>query len=172
MIVREERPGDLPGIREVNELAFGQPAEADVVDKIRNRHGGLLSLVAVEGERVVGHALFSPAYIGGSDQDGRAVAGMGLAPVAVLPGFQGRGAGSALIRAGIDRLRAEGCPFIIVLGHPGYYPRFGFELASRHGIRSQWDVPDEAFMLLVLEPGALAGVSGVGRYLDEFDEAM
>jgi len=146
IIIREERPEDIEAIRRVNNEAFGQPAEAEVVDRLRENCNDLLSLVAVERREVVGHILFSPATIGG---EGTAleVAGMGLAPMAVLPRCQGQGIGSLLIHNGIKMLRERGCPFIIVLGYPEYYPRFGFERASRYGIHSQWsEVPDEAFM--------------------------
>jgi putative acetyltransferase len=98
---------------------------------------------------------------------------MGLAPVAVLPEFQNRGIGSELTRRGIEILRGMEAPFIIVLGHAEYYPRFGFEKASRYGIVSQWGgIPDEAFMILILNSEAMESVSGVARYRNEFNEAM
>lgn len=93
--------------------------------------------------------------------------------MAVLPEGQRQGIGSRLVRSGLDRLRDQACPFVIVLGHPKYYPRFGFERASKYGINSQWaGVPDEAFMIIVFDEGALQGVSGVARYRAEFDAAM
>ena len=168
--IRKERPADIPAIRVINEKAFGQPQEARVVDKLRQACGGLLSLVAVVDGRTVGHILFSPATI---ESKGRTVHGMGLAPMAVLPECQRQGIGLKLIRAGLDMLRSSSCPFVIVLGHPEYYPRFGFELASKYGVASQYDgVPDEAFMILIFDARAMSGVSGVARYRDEFDEAM
>lgn len=168
--IREEQPEDVAAIRAVNEEAFGQPAEARLVDKLRRACDGLLSLVAVDGGAVVGHILFSPVTI---DAHPSLAGGMGLAPMAVLPACQRRGIGSSLVRAGLARLRSRSCPFVIVLGHPAYYPRFGFEPASRYGLRSQWDgVPDEAFMVLVFDEPALENVSGVARYRTEFDEAM
>jgi putative acetyltransferase len=98
---------------------------------------------------------------------------MGLAPLAVLPELQRQGIGIELTNAGLAAVRQTPCPFVIVLGHPEYYPRFGFERASRYGIRSQYEgVPDEAFMILVLDQGALRGKSGVARYRDEFDAAI
>jgi putative acetyltransferase len=172
IIIREERPEDIEAIRKINEEAFGQPAEADIVDRLREACENLLSLVAVQGVEVVGHILFSPASI---DGEGTAfeVAGMGIAPMAVLPKCQGQGIGSLLIHNGIKMLRERGCPFIIVLGYPEYYPRFGFERASRYGIHSQWsEVPDEAFMILILNKSAMVGASGVARYRKEFDDAM
>jgi len=170
IIVRTEKPEDIEGIREVNERAFGQPQEADIVDALRSACPDALSFVAVEEDRVVGHTLFSPATI--HSRDG-VVRGMGLAPMAVLPECQRRGIGSKLVRAGLAALKESSCPFVIVLGHPEYYPRFGFVPASGHGIRCQWDgVPDEAFMLLFLDESAMKGVSGVARYRSEFDAAM
>jgi len=167
--VREEKPHDVAAIREVNLAAFGQPQEADIVDKLRHSCKDLLSLVATVEDRVVGHILFSPASV---DGEGKTVEGMGLAPMAVLPEFQRQGVGSELVRAGIGRLTDRGCPFVIVLGYPEYYPRFGFVPASRYGIRSEWDVPDEAFMIVVINESAIDGVTGVARYRPEFAEAM
>jgi len=167
--IRNELPADIPQVRRVNELAFGQPAEADIVDRLRQTCPDALSLVAEEDGAVVGHILFTRAIIEGS---GRQVAGMGLAPLAVLPAHQGQGVGSALVRRGLAILREQDCPFIIVLGHAAYYPRFGFERASLNGLACQWQVPDEAFMILILDADALAGVSGVARYRVEFDAAM
>jgi putative acetyltransferase len=93
---------------------------------------------------------------------------MGLAPMAVVPGRQREGIGSRLVREGIERLRARRCPFVVVLGHPEYYPRFGFEPASRRAVRCEWDVPDEAFRILVLDEESMSGVSGLARYREEF----
>lgn len=169
--IREESPQDAPFVRRVNELAFEQPAEAVLVDRLRDAHADLLSLVATEGEEVVGHVLFSPASV--EDSDGVPVMGMGLAPMAVVPGHQRRGVGSALIERGLELLRERGCPYVIVLGHPEYYPRFGFVPASQHGLACQWEgIPDEVFMVLPLDADRMRGVTGVARYLPEFDDAM
>lgn len=168
--IQQERPEDIVMVRAVNEAAFGRPAEAEVVDLIRAACPDAVSLVAVDDGQVVGHVLFSPAVVSG---DGEAVQGMGLAPMAVLPQRQRQGIGSMLVRAGLEAMRERNCPFVIVLGHPEYYPRFGFVTASRHGLVPQWDgVPDEAFMVLILDDGRMAGVFGVARYRDEFDQAM
>ena len=167
--IREEQPQDVEAIREVNIRAFGQTQEADLMDKLRQSGDDLLSLVAVVQNRVVGHILFSPVTIESRE---RKVGGMGLGPMAVLPEYQRQGIGSELVRTGIAKLKKRQCPFIIVLGHPEYYPRFGFEPASRYGIRSQWEVPDEAFMILVLDKSGMGGISGVARYRPEFTEAM
>lgn len=168
--IREEKAKDLHLIRSINEQAFGQPAEANVVDKLRETCPGLLSLVAILDGQVAGHVLFSPAVI---DGHGSSVQGMGLAPLAVLPEFQNRGVGSELTRTGLRMLQEQGCPFVIVLGHADYYPRFGFEKASRYNLVSQWEgIPDEAFMILILNRVTMQGNSGVARYREEFNEAM
>lgn len=168
--IRLERPEDVAQVRHVNELAFETPAEANIVNTLRQSCPNLLSLVAEDGNRVVGHILFSPAVIDGS---GRKIEGMGLAPMAVLPDRQRQGIGSGLVKRGLEILRERGCPFVIVLGHPEYYPRFGFELASNHGLLSQWDgVPDEAFMIIIMDQASLREVSGVAKYREEFNEAM
>ena len=170
IVVRKEKPEDVGGIRVVNERAFGQSQEADIVDALRGDCPDALSLVAVEKDRVVGHILFSPATI--YTHEG-IIQGMGLAPMAILPDCQRKGIGSKLVRAGLEALKASSCPFVIVLGHPEYYPRFGFVPASEHGLKCQWDgVPDKAFMVLIFDESVMKGVSGVARYRSEFDAAM
>lgn len=159
--IREERPGDVPAIRGVNRLAFGQEQEATIVDALRSSGGSLLSLVATVDGRVVGHIMFSPVSVAG-------VGGAGLAPMAVHPEYQRQGIGSALVEAGTARLRDRGCPFIVVLGHADFYPRFGFRPASRCGVTCEWDVPDEVFMLLVLDASKMQDVRGLARYRPEF----
>jgi len=168
--IREEIPQDIDTIRAINEQAFGQPQEANIVDKLRANCDGLLFLVALKDEKIIGHILFNPVTIEGHRS---ILKGMGLAPMAVLPEFQRHGVGSELVQAGIEILRKSRCPFIIVLGHPEYYLRFGFERASLYGIKSQWEgVPDPAFMILWLDRTMTNHVSGVAKYRDEFDEAM
>lgn len=171
--IREEKPEDIEEIRKLNEKtfmqAFGQAPEASLVDRLRENCLNILSLVAAQDDQVVGHIVFSPVKIEGD----RTLDGMGLGPMAVLPEFQHRGIGSRLVQAGIEILKNQGSPFIIVVGHPEYYPRFGFELASHSGIRSQWEgVPDEAFMILILNENALSDIHGVARYSSEFDDAV
>ncbi|MFC1692962.1 GNAT family N-acetyltransferase [Candidatus Latescibacterota bacterium] len=167
--IREEQKQDIQTIHDLNLQAFGQPQESDIVDKLRDNCNDLISLVAIMDDQVVGHILFSPATI---ENEGQAVLGMGLAPMAVLPEYQNQGIGSELIRSGIKRLAIRGCPFAIVLGHSNYYPRFGFVSSSRFGIKCEWEVPDEVFMILVLNKPEMAGVSGVARYRPEFANAI
>jgi len=170
MIIRQEKPEDINDIQALNVRAFGQPQEASIIDKLRTDCEGLLSLVAMENERIVGHILFSPATIEG--QHGT-IRGMALAPMAVLPEMQRQGIGTQLVQTGIEHLRKMQCPFIVVLGHPQYYPRFGFERASLYGIRCQWqDIPDEAFMILWLDKSTIIPVSGLAKYREEFNEAI
>jgi len=164
--VRPEAAGDEASIREVNETAFAGPAEADLVDKLRSARAITLSLVAVSDGRIVGHALFSPVSI---ESDGSSLAGLGLGPVAVLPDFQRKGVGSLLMAAGIAQLRHEGYAYIVVLGHPDYYPCFGFRPSAEFGIKYEYDAPPEAFMILELREGALAGHAGVAKYRPEFN---
>jgi putative acetyltransferase len=170
-VYRLEKPVDVPGIRMVNELAFEQPDEADIVDRLRESCDDLLSLVAVRDQNVVGHILFSPVTL---ETREKTITGTGLAPMGVRPGYQRQGIGSDLVRAGLALLFHERqSPFVIVLGHPEYYPRFGFEPASKYGVECQWEgVPDEAFMIRVRDGHDTGGLSGVARYRDEFDAAM
>jgi putative acetyltransferase len=165
--IRHEGIADALRVRQINELAFGRTAEADLVAKLRQSCTDSLSLVA-EDAAIVGHILFTPAVI---ENGRRRVIGMGLAPMAVAPDHQRQGVGSQLVRRGLDILSERGCPFVVVVGHPKYYPRFGFEPASRHNLASQWDgMPDAAFMVLILDIDAMAGVAGVAKYREEFND--
>ena len=167
--IRKEQPQDIPIFHQVNKRAFGQLLEADLVDRLRRNCKDLLSLVAVAGNEIVGHILFSSVTVEGEETTAQ---GMALAPMAVLPEYQKQGIGSKLVRAGIVRLASSDCAFVIVLGHADYYPRFGFEPARNYGVRCEWEVPDDAFMILVLNESVMQGISGVVRYRPEFAEAV
>ena len=160
--IREEHTDDIAATRDVNKCAFGQEQEANIVDALRSNEGVLLSLVATFSGQVVGHILYSPLAINGT------TTGAALGPMSVLPEYQRQGIGSRLIEAGNRKLRDAGCPFIVVLGHANYYPRFGFQPAITRGVTCQWDVPDSVFMLLVLDEAKMQGVSGLARYRHEF----
>ncbi|HYG61865.1 MAG TPA: N-acetyltransferase [Thermoanaerobaculia bacterium] len=169
MEIRPEQPEDVPAVHQVNSAAFGREEEARLVDLLWEAGAVVASLVAVDkvgdaGE-VVGHILFSPVTLDGCD---RSIAG--LAPMAVLPGRQRDGIGSALVERGLAACRDAGIEAVVVLGHPEYYPRFGFVPASRFGLGCEYPVPDEVFMALELTPGALAGCRGTVRYRPEFSQ--
>jgi len=167
LTIRRERPEDINSIRYVNEQAFGQKDEAELIDKLRNRDTVTLSLVSGWEEQVVGHILFSPVTVESENSSFEAVA---LAPMAVLPAYQRNGIGSQLVRIGLEECRRLGYEIVVVLGHAAYYPRFGFVPASTYGIKCEYDVPDEVFMALELRKGALSGRSGVVKYQPEFNE--
>ena len=166
IIIRRERPEETSAVRRVNEQAFGQRAEADLVDALRQRDELLISLVAIEDEQVVGHILFSPVTV---QSDGASWDAMGLGPMAVLPEHQGKGIGSRLVEAGLEECRKARHKVVVVLGHPEFYPRFGFAPSKPLGIRWEKDVPEEVFMVTELREGALAEREGVVKYLPEFD---
>lgn len=168
--IRRERADDLGGVREVNLSAFETDLEANIVDALRAQASPLVSLVAVgkdvdhADEIVMGHILFSPVTL--SSQPELPI--MGLAPMAVIPARQRQGVGSDLVRAGIDACRDAGCVAVVVLGHADYYPRFGFVPASRFGLVSEYDVPDDVFMAMELTAGVLRGNAGTIRYHPAF----
>ncbi len=165
--IRPEEPEDISAIRHVNTLAFGQPNETDLVDALR--HAGVLtiSLVAVKDDLVVGHIAFSPVTI---TSDTSTIEAVGLAPMAVLPEYQRMGTGSQLVKAGLDACRQTDYGIVVVLGHPEYYPRFGFTPSKPHGIVWERDVPEEVFMVQELKEGALAQTQGAVKYCPEFDD--
>lgn len=167
MRIRSESSTDAAAVRAVNEAAFGSATEADIVERLGKRPEEIVSLVAESGGRLVGHILFSPVELAGHTE----LRLMGLGPMSVLPAFQRQGFGSALVREGLSRCRRKGYRAVVVLGHPDYYPRFGFVPASRFGIKSAYDVPDEVFMALELEPGALRGAGGLVTYSEAFSGA-
>lgn len=163
MRIREEQEEDRAAVHEIVSAEFDTGAEAALIDDLRSAEP-IVSLVADEGGSVIGHVMFSPVTLL-EHPEARL---MGLAPLAVDYEHQGRGVGSALVREGLDRCRSLGVLAVVVLGHPEYYTRFGFEPASRLGLRCEYDVPDEAFMALELERGALDGMSGTVRYHSAF----
>ena len=146
-------------IREVNEAAFGGAEEADLIESLRREGVVLLSLVAALDGRIVGHILFSRMSI---DTPSGAAAAVALAPLAVLPRYQRQGIGGKLIREGLDQLRGLGERLVIVVGHPDYYPRFGFSIAPARSLENPF--PPDVFMALQLMPGVLDGIEGRVRY--------
>ncbi len=164
MNIRAEQRADIQAVRCVHEAAFPTHDEAQLVDRLRDTGHAAISLVAEMDGNVVGHILFSPVTINGK-HIGK---GVGLAPLAVLPAFQKRGMGAALVNAGLDACRAGGHGFVVVLGNPKYYQRFGFGFADRLNLTSLYEA--EYFMALLLRPDALLSLGGLVRYAPPFDE--
>ncbi len=165
LTIRPETPEDVDSIRYVNEQAFGQKEEAELIERLRNRAALTLSLVAVQKDEIVGHIAFSPITI---ESRGTSFEAIALAPMAVLPAYQGKGIGSQLVRVGLESCPRLGYEMVVVLGHTGYYPRFGFTPAKSKGIDCEFEVPEEAWMILELREGALAGRSGTVKFQPEF----
>ncbi len=165
MLIRAERKDDIDRIRMINSAAFETADEARMVDKIRDCGIPYISLVAEMEGNLVGHILFTPVIP--EDKYTKAPIA-GLAPMAVIPEYQNRGIGSKLVREGLEICRNAGYEAVVVLGHPTYYPRFGFIPAARFGIISEYDVPDEVFMALELKAGALKSSPGLVRYHEIF----
>lgn len=170
LLIRSETTADTSAIYQVNKLAFEQEGEARLVNLLRESEAFIpgLSLVAVLNNEIVGHILFSRIYIVSSA--GNKVESIALAPVAVLPQYQQQGIGKLLIKRGLDEARTLSYESVIVLGHPEYYPKFGFAPAEKWNIKAPFDVPSGAFMALELVPGKLDNVSGVVEYAKEFQE--
>ncbi|MBC2253598.1 N-acetyltransferase [Listeria welshimeri] len=170
MIIRKEQPQDFQAIRRVNEEAFKGTVEADLIESIRSSdyYQPSLSLVveAFDGN-IVGYLMFSEISLeaaGGS----RFI--LALAPLAVLPEYQGSRIGSKLMEEGIRLAREKAYPAIAVLGHADFYPRFGFISSEQFGIRAPFDVPAEYFMLLELYDGSLENLAGTIHYPAAFSE--
>jgi putative acetyltransferase len=164
-LIRDESPGDHAAVRALNESAFETDAEARLVDALREQASPLVSLVAEEDGAVLGHILFSPVTLSSHEE----LRIMGLAPMAVAPSRQQQGIGSALVRAGLDRCRALGAGAVVVLGHPAFYPRFGFVPCARFSMGCEYDVPEEAFMVAELKRDFLRRASGTIRYHAAFN---
>ena len=160
MLIRGEERRDWPAVYAVNVSAFETPAEANLVDALREQAKPLVSLIAEDNGAVVGHIMFSPVSLSGHP----ALRIMGLAPMAVAPDHQRKGIGSALVSAGLEQCKQLGFGAVVVLGHPAYYPRFGFSSSACFGISCEYEVPEEVFMVVELQAGFLRGASGTVVY--------
>lgn len=149
-ITRPETEADHAEVRAINLAAFPTPEEADLVDALRADPEawipGLSWVAEAPGGGLAGFALLTRCHVGDTPA-------LALAPCSVLPAYQRRGAGAAAITAALDAARALGEQLVLVLGHPSYYPRFGFVRASIYGIRAPFDAPDEAMMALPFGSG-------------------
>lgn len=144
--IRPAQPSDAPAINAVLTAAFPTDLESRLVSLLTNHHKDVVSLVASIDKQTVGHIVFSPA----TSSRSTVPAGLGLAPLAVLPSHQRQGIGSALIAAGLNECRTLSAPWVVVLGEPAYYGRFGFIPASRFGLTGEFGGED-AFQILLLD---------------------
>lgn len=158
--IRDERDMDRPAVFAVNAAAFPTDAEARLADSLRASANPYISLVAVDNGNVIGHIMFTPVTLSDCDE----LRLMGLGPMAVAPPLQRQGIGTQLVDAGLRRCRDMKYGAVVVLGHPEYYPRFGFRSASAWTIECEYDVPEDAFMLLELSADYLKGRHGTIRY--------
>ena len=166
MKIRTELVQDHAVVQAINEAAFETPAEAKLVSSLRQQANPVISLVAEIGSTVVGHIMFSPLALEGHPKAKL----MGLAPMAVLPAFQRQGIGTALVQEGLKVCAQMEVGAVIVLGHPDFYPRFGFVPASVYSIGCEYDVPDDVFMAVELIPSYLKDLSGKVRYHEAFND--
>lgn len=166
MLIRAENQKDWDPVHALNASAFETPAEANLVDALRQQAQPLISLVAEDNGEILGHIMFSPVSLPGHPE----LMIVGLAPMAVAPEHQRKGIGSTLVRAGLEQCKNLDFGAVVVLGHPAYYPRFGFSPSTRFGIGCEYDVPEEAFMGLELKPGYLESASGKVKYHAAFSE--
>ena len=162
-LIRPEKAEDAAAIRRVHVSAFPTAAEADLVERLRSGGKAVIELVAVDGDSLVGHILFSPVAL----EPLAGAVGLGLAPVAVMPDHEKHGVGRRLIQNGLAACHQWGAGFVVVIGDPAYYNRFGFEPAAKHGLRSEIQAGD-AFMVFKLESGALPPPGTIVKYAPEF----
>lgn len=165
MLIRTEEPKDRAAVHAVNVSAFETPAEADLVDVLRKEAHPIVSLVAEQDGAIVGHIMFSPVTLSGHAD----LKIMGLAPMAVAPEQQNKGIGSALVRAGLERCKGLGFGAAVVLGHTWFYPRFGFVPSVRYGIGCEYEVPQDVFMVMELQPGYLREATGIIKFHAAFN---
>ena len=165
MLLRFEKEGDIKGIHSVHVQSFETDQEAKLVDDLRLNGLDLISLVAEENQKIIGHILFSPIHLDSNIK----LKMMGLAPLAISPNYQNRGIGSSLVWKGLYICKQEKIKSVAVLGNPNYYSRFGFESSVNFGIRSDFNVNPEVFLLKELETGILFGCDGIVKYHQRFN---
>jgi len=173
MKIRETTPSDLADILQVERAAFGQDEEANLVKALLSDVSAkpTYSLLAFENDQPVGHILFTA---GGLQTTEKNLSISLLAPLAVIPDFQKQGIGGMLIQSGLKHLRKMGVELVFVLGHPTYYPRYGFTPAGVQGLEAPFLISEEnenAWMVQELKPGVLANVSGKVRCADKMNKS-
>jgi len=164
VMIRAERPGDAAAIRSVHLAAFPSPAEGMLIDALRAAGHLTISRVAETRDGVAGHVAFSPVSVAAG-----ARGGLGLGPIAVRPRDQRRGIGSRLVVDALAEARRAGARFIVVLGEPAFYARFGFAPAARWGLADEYG-GGAAFQALELTPAAIPRGAGLVRYAPEFGQ--
>jgi len=169
--IRNEQKNDYNQIRKINDLAFGQENEGKMIESLRKTsdYNASLSLVAEIKEKIVGHILFYPVKIKNEKEEYTVLS---LAPIAVHPEYQSKGIGSKLVKTGLQIAKENNFDIVIVVGHPKYYPRFGFKPAGNWGIKHPFDVPNDVFLALELKDNALKNCRGKVEYPKEYYEAM
>jgi predicted N-acetyltransferase YhbS len=167
MIIRQEKNEDFKSIYEINYQAFKQKNESELIERIRSSKNFVpeLSLIAEKNGKIVGHILLSKIKINGEKEYESLI----LAPLAVLPELQKQGIGEKLITEGLRKAKELGFSSVIVVGHKDYYPKYGFEKASKWNIKCSFKFPDEAFMAIELNIGALTEKSGIVEFPKEFE---
>jgi len=171
--IRQEQKNDYRKTEEVVKEAFlneefSDKKEHELVKRIRECDAFIpeLSIVAVDKE-IVGHIMLSKITI---EQGGTTVDSLALAPVSIAPSHQKKGIGGKLITAALEKAKELGYGSVVVLGHPEYYQKFGFESASQWNIKAPFEVPDEVFMVMELRENTLQGVEGIVQYSSAFAE--
>ncbi len=173
VVIRDERPADAESVATIVRRAFaeselGHHGEAELVARLRRSCPDALALVAEIDGAVVGQVLFTPAVL---EAGASRISGVGLAPLAVLPEYQRTGIGTRLVERGVARLREQGQPFVVVLGNPQYYARFGFVPANEHGIGCEFSgVPHDVFRILIFDDQRMPKPAGIVKYRPEFSE--
>jgi putative acetyltransferase len=171
IVIRKEISLDYEAIKEVNNLAFNQKQEGELIENLRKKPEFVseLSLVAIHMNKIIGHILFFPVRI---IAENITVKTLSLAPMSVLPDYQRKGVGGSLIEAGLLKAKKTGFISVVVLGHPEYYPRFGFRKASNWMIKEPFGVPDEVMMAIELKDGGLSFGGGLIEFPNEYYAAV
>jgi len=161
--IRAEQPQDVFAVRRVHVAAFPTPAEADLVERLRAGGKSAISLVAEAEGNIIGHIVFTRVTF----EPQLDIVAYGLGPMAVAPGHEKHAVGRRLVQNGLAECHARDACMVVVLGDFGYYSRFGFERASRYGLRNEFGM-EESFMVFLLEARAHPPPSTIVRYSPEF----